>query len=110
MLVSDLKSIGEKLRKYRKMRGMTQAETAEAAELSDRTYADIERGTANARLETLVKICAALHITPNDILTDNLFETQSNPKELLERLNLCPEQEKKTALRLLAVYLDSIEN
>ena len=32
----------------RKKAGVTQSEVAEAADLSDRTYADIERGTVNS--------------------------------------------------------------
>ena len=54
--------------------GMTQAEVAESSGLSDRTYANIERGTANMRVESLLNICRALHITPDTILTDDYKE------------------------------------
>ena len=47
MLIFDLHTIGNRLLMIRKRMGMTQAEVAEAAGLSDRTYADIERGTVN---------------------------------------------------------------
>ena len=56
MLVFDLHTIGNKLLIVRKRMGMTQAEVAESAGLSDRTYADIERGTVNMRIETILKI------------------------------------------------------
>ncbi|MBQ8288515.1 MAG: helix-turn-helix transcriptional regulator, partial [Clostridia bacterium] len=49
MLVFDFITIGNKLYTIRKKMGMTQAEVAELADLSDRTYADIERGTVNMR-------------------------------------------------------------
>ena len=62
--------IGNKLLAIRKRTGMTQAEVAEAAGLSDRTYADIERGTVNMRTETLLRICNVLRITPDEILTE----------------------------------------
>ena len=42
MLVLDFHAVGNKLLSIRKRVGMTQAEVAEAAGLSDRTYADIE--------------------------------------------------------------------
>jgi len=64
MLIHDFGKIGNKLYLFRKKTGMTQFEVAEAAGLSDRTYADIERGSVNMRVETLLKICDALHITP----------------------------------------------
>ena len=56
MLIHDFSKIGEKLFAFRKKIGMTQFEVAEAAGLSDRTYADIERGSVNMRVETLLKI------------------------------------------------------
>ena len=52
MLVYDLCAVGNKMLAIRKRMGMTQAEVAEAAGLCDRTYAEIERGTVNMRLET----------------------------------------------------------
>ena len=53
--------IADKIKMLREKRGMTQAELAEKAGLSDRTYADIERGNVNMRIETLLRICDALH-------------------------------------------------
>lgn len=41
MLLFDFREIGNKLYSFRKRAGMTQAEVAEAAGLSDRTYADM---------------------------------------------------------------------
>lgn len=64
MLIFDMRAIGNKLLAIRKKTGLTQAEVAEAAGLSDRTYADIERDSVNMRTETNLKICEALHITP----------------------------------------------
>ena len=67
MLISDLRIIGNKLLCFRKQLGMTQAQIAEVANISDRTYADIERGSVTMRVDSLLKICTALSITPNDI-------------------------------------------
>ena len=69
MLIFDFHAIGEKLYAVRKRSGLTQAEVAELAGLSDRTYADIERGSVNMRIETVLKICRALGITPDALLT-----------------------------------------
>lgn len=67
MLVTNMHIKGNKLYEIRKRSGLTRAEVAERANLSDRTYADIERGSSNMRAETLIGICNALHITPNEI-------------------------------------------
>ncbi|MBQ7565574.1 MAG: helix-turn-helix domain-containing protein [Oscillospiraceae bacterium] len=108
MLNMDKRAIGNKLLERRKRLGLTQEEVAEAAGLSGRTYADIERGTSNMRIETALRICDALRITPDAILT------QSDPKDapsmelLLQRLRQCTPDEQSTALALLDVYLRSI--
>ena len=107
MLLVDLHMIGNKLLAIRKRSGLTQAEVAEAAGLSDRTYADIERGTVNMRLETLLRICDALHITPDEILTEDK-NAPIQPEQLMAKLALCNARDKETALRLLEVYLQSI--
>ena len=108
MLVSNLVTIGNKLLIIRERMGMTQAEVAEAAGLSDRTYADIERGTVNMRIETILRICNVLHITPDDILTEENPSLISRQEELWERLNSCTPRDKETALQLLSVYLQSL--
>ena len=106
MLILDFRVIGNKLHTIRKRSGMTQAEVAEAAGLSDRTYADIERGTVNMRIETVIKICHALHITPDEILTDDSRSMTSRQEEIWERLMACAPKDKETALELLSVFLD----
>ena len=110
MLLFDLNTIGNNLLSVRKQLGMTQAEVAEKAGLSDRTYADIERGTVNMRLETLMRICQALHITPNDILTTPDHLESAQQADLRARLDGCNSKDKDTALRLVQVYLQSIHN
>lgn len=108
MLVTDLHSIGNNLYNIRKSTGLTQAEVAERAELSDRTYADIERGSVTMRIDSLLKICCALNITPNDIfVSDN--NTEITEQGIEDVLKDCTNKEKATALKLLGVYVDSLK-
>lgn len=109
MLIFDLRTIGTKLLMIRKRMGMTQAEVAEAAGLSDRTYADIERGTVNMRTETILRICNVLHITPDEFLTEESISLTAQQMELWDRLNACNPKDKETALQLLSVYLKSLD-
>ena len=104
MLVFDFLAIGNKLCLIRKNTGMTQAEVAEAAGVCDRTYADIERGTVNMRVETLLRICRVLKITPDEILTS---DTDLSSEEVLALLNSAPDKSKKTALKILEAYLQN---
>ena len=109
MLIFDLRTIGNKLLAIRKRMGKTQAEIAEAAGMADRTYADIERGTVNMRTETFLRICNVLHITPDEVLTENDNSMTAKQAELWERLNACNPKDKETALQLLSVYLKSLD-
>ena len=109
MLIFDLHTIGNKLLSIRKRMGMTQAEVAEAADISDRAYADIERGAVNMRIETILRICNVLHITPDELFTESNSSLLTQQEELLGRLNACNPKDKETALQLLSVYLHSLE-
>lgn len=108
MLIFDYRTIGNKLLITRKKNNLTQAELAERAGLSDRTYADIERGNVNMRIETFLRICQALNVTPNDILTEEDQSIVTRQMNLLEQLNNCSLKQKETALNLLSVYLKSL--
>lgn len=109
MLIFDMRAVGNKLLLIRKRMGMTQAEVAEAAGLSDRTYADIERGSVNMRTETILRICNVLHITPDEILTEEHLTLTVYQNELWNRLNACNPKDKQTALELLSVFLRSLD-
>lgn len=54
----------------------------------------------------LLKICAALDVTPNDVLiTDNEKFTKQQD-DLMQLLNNCSPKNKQTALDLLSVILN----
>ena len=108
MLIFDFHKIGGKLFDVRKRLGLTQMEVAEAAGLSDRTYADIERGTVNMRVETVLRICKALHISPDEVLTEDNPLLAQRQEEIMDRLESCSPREKETALSILSVYLQSL--
>ena len=108
MLIQDLRQIGNKLYDIRKRKGLSRMEVAEYAGLSDRTYADIERGSVNMRLQTLLSICQALSITPDEVLTE-CSPMIPDRDSLLERLEKCSAKEMETTLKLLDIYLDSIQ-
>ena len=109
MLLLDTREFGNKLLAIRKKYGMTQNEVAEASGLSNRTYADIERGSVKMRVDTIIHICNALHITPDEILTAENNESAKQQEELFVRLNACSPKDKQTALQLLSVYLKSLD-
>lgn len=109
MIIHDLRVIGERLFKVRKQTGKTQLEIATEADMSDRTYSELERGVTNARIETLLKACEALHITPDEILTEQPPQYAAREEEILARLRACSPKHRETALQLLDTYLRSLD-
>lgn len=108
MLILDFNIIRNRLYYARKKMGLTQAEVAEFAEISTRAYADIERGSVNMRIETFLKICRVLHITPDEVLTVEEQTIDLKEELLFMRLNDISPKDKETALQLLSVYLKSL--
>lgn len=108
MLNFDLRLVGNRLYEIRNKKLMSRAEVAEKADISDRTYADIERGSVTMRVDSLLKICNALSITPNDVLvTDDKIEiTEQNIADALKNHS---NDEKETALKLLHTYIESLK-
>lgn len=106
MLVFDKSEIGKNLFNYRKKIGLTQIEVAEKANLSDRTYADIERGSVNMRVDTLLKICDVLKITPNDILTEDIV-SEDFEEAIFDNLKHLPPREKESVLRIIEILLNN---
>ena len=109
MLLLDMIAIGNKLLDRRKRLGLTQAEIAEQAGLSCRTYADIERGTVNMRIETFLRICQVMNVNPDEILTQEPDSLLARQEELLHLLQRRTAKEQKTALNILSAYLSSLD-
>lgn len=65
----DNSTTGARVRRLRKLRGMTQQDLRRASRLSLRTIKDVEAGIGNHRNETLHKIAQALQARTSDFLT-----------------------------------------
>jgi len=61
--------IGAKIKLARKEKGYTQEQLADMIELSNRTINLMEKGKSGMTLETLIKFCNALDVSPNYVLS-----------------------------------------
>ena len=109
MIEANFEKIGSRIRAYRKKKGYTQLQVAEAAFFTERAYADIERGKSNARLDSIINICNVLDILPNDILLDDSDTENIDFSEIIAKLESCDDKQRKTALAILNAYIDSSE-
>ena len=60
LLDMDIKEIGKTVRERRKFLKITQEDLADISGISERTLRDIEKGSANPELESLMKLCKVL--------------------------------------------------
>lgn len=69
-LAAERKTVARNLRAIRKRRKLSQNEVAELCDMSERYYREIERGEANFTLESRVKLCVGLNVTPYELFGD----------------------------------------
>lgn len=69
-LAEERATAAKNLRAIRKCKKLSQNEAAELCDMSVRHYGEIERGKANFTLETRVKLCVGMGITPYDLFGD----------------------------------------
>lgn len=68
----NYRELGQRIRQQRTLLRMTQEQLAEKAGISLSFLGHIERGSRKASLDTFVRICNALIISPNTLLQDSL--------------------------------------
>lgn len=81
--------IGNKIKEYRKLKGLTQKELAKAVGMGDTTIANYEKGLRTPKKNTLFKLANAF-----DISIDDLFPPieSAKPKQNVTKVNFDPRQ------------------
>lgn len=84
--------VGERIRQFRRERGMTLEEAAQKAGMQASNLSDIEKSKRDIRTRTLERIASALGCNPNDLL-DPVYEMDDaltqGLKELIEDKKTC---------------------
>ena len=65
----DLKSIGERISRQRRLLGITQEKLAEEMDVSIQMISNLERGVKAVKIDNLVKLSRILNVTTDYILT-----------------------------------------
>lgn len=73
------KQLGQKIRRMRQKRGLTQEKLAEMIDVSQRTMSGIETGESFVTAETFDRLVLALNTTPEDLFVVNHLK---DPSEL----------------------------
>lgn len=95
------KELGEKIRRLRKLRGLTQEELAEMIDISSRNLSNIEQGISFAKAETLEKIISSLNTSTEELFATNHLKSNV---ELLEKINRYIETAQNDNKQLEIIY------
>jgi transcriptional regulator with XRE-family HTH domain len=100
----DYKEIGKRIARRRRVLDITQAKLAERANLSTTYTGNVERG-AKCSIETLMKLCAALDVTPDYILigTDKEYRNDSLD-EIQDLIRRCDKSKRRLIIEFIKWY------
>lgn len=98
--------VANKIREYRKLRGLTQKELGDKIGVKHNTISGYEKGTNEPEQDLLFKIAYALNISINDLFpeTTNPSLKLSNKEEtIIKKYRFIPESGKKTVDAVLEI-------
>ena len=102
-------AIGQKIRKYRKAKGLSQEQLAELINISVTHMSHIETGNTKLSLQVLVDLSTALEVNADDLLFEKKSGKATALDELSETLDKCSASETRIivdTVKALKVALD----
>lgn len=100
----QLIEIGQRLRQRRKDLSLTREEFAELADISVGFYGQLEVGTSQMSIDTLIKISKSMHVSMEYILFGSEYP-DSEADAVIEMLKHCTPNELKLAKKVLKLFL-----
>ena len=106
----DYKGLGERIGEERLRLHLTQAQLAEAVDISDTYMGAIERGERSLTLDTLVRLVNRLGVTVDYLLADSVSDSDTNImeqfKQIIDQQPLDRKQMAINVLRTIFSYFD----
>ncbi len=101
-----LNTIGEKIKRARRIKSYTQEYLAEQIDVSIDLLRGIENGRNIGSLPTLLNICNYLEISPNELFSELLtFEPKTLDSDLKDLISNLSNKSKKT-LKDIIIHID----
>ena len=97
-------AMGHRLRQQRTLLGLTREEFAELADISAGYYGQIEVGTSQMSIDTLVKLSRSMHL-PMEYILFGEGEGPGDTSAVLDLLRRCTPRELKLAEEVLKLFL-----
>lgn len=98
--------LGRRIRKYRKLQGLTQEKAAELAELSQKYFSKVERGLGHPTVEAMTKISDILKISLDTLVNG---EADDISGEISSMILMMRQLDKVNQQRMLEIMKRIIE-
>ena len=105
----QLIEIGQRLRQRRQALGLTSEKMSELADIGTGYYGQLEVGTSQMSIDTLIKLSRSMHLSMEYILFGE-GEGVGDPSAILDLLQHCSPRELKLAEEVLKLFLMKIPN
>lgn len=84
--------MGNRIKVRRKELHIKQSELAETLEISNNHISSIENGRQKPSLDTFIRLCDCLNVTPDYLLLGNMH-AYNLPQDILDKLRLCSQED-----------------
>ena len=101
-MIDIRKIFGKRVRHYRKNKKLSQEQLAELCDLHPTYIGQLERGEKNASLETIMRVCEGLSVSP-EVLFENIApgEGRSAAQEIYNIAAALPVEKQKALLDIV---------
>jgi transcriptional regulator with XRE-family HTH domain len=84
--------MGSRIKMRQKELHIKQAELAETLEISNNHMSSIENGRQKPSLDTFIRLCDCLNVTPDYLLLGSMH-AYNLPQDILDKLRLCSQED-----------------
>jgi transcriptional regulator with XRE-family HTH domain len=96
--------IGAQIRSFRKAKGYTQAELAEASGVDNMTISRLENGVRTPTIEHLLKLAGVLEVNASRLLGEGETEVSSDALALAQAMDGLDSDQRKFVFDLILLY------
>ena len=98
----DYRAIGQRIKKFRLVKGFTQAQLGEEANVESSNISHIERGATKVSFPTLMKVANVLEVSLDELVYDSLKKNRHvSISEMNDLLANCTDGEIKKMVGLM---------
>ena len=107
----DSKKVGKRIQEYREKAGISQEDMADIVKMSVTSISNIERGRNYPSFENFIKICNAINVSTDLLLSDVVNAAyMAKSSELSKRLDKLKPSERQHIMTVVDSMITSLES